>query len=78
MYFYQQQTEIPEWFLQMRREAWDSLHIHIGQPITKELCEEVQTKVNALIDSWKEPVTFKGQIVKSVLIDTTGKVQLIF
>lgn len=78
MYFYQQQTEIPEWFLQMRRDVWESLHMHVGQPVTPELCTEIQEKVNALIDGWEEPVTFKGQIVKSVVIDPSGKVQLIF
>lgn len=75
--FHQQQMEIPEWFLQMRKDVWESLSDFIGMEQTPANFSKVEKAVNDLIDSWEHPVTFQGQVVKSVMISPEGKVNII-
>lgn len=69
--------EIPEWFLQMKRDAWDKLSRFIGKEITDELCKEIEESTNSLIDGWKQAVTHQGSVVKGVKVTKERGVQLI-
>lgn len=75
--FHQQAQEIPEWFLDMRKDVWASLSQYRGMEKTPENFAKVEKAVNDLIDGWEHPVLFQGQVVKSVMISPEGKVTII-